>query len=207
MTSHNKNSTDTISTSHNINNLEKFYAGWSNSYDKDVTNCKYVGPATIVNILTNKFKINGSRIIDIGCGTGLISEYLDRYKYQIEVDGLDFSNEMLDISRQRDYYTNLFQKDVYTIVPDTKMKYDFGISVGMFTHNHVEPRAIKNILNYIVNEGVFIFTVRDSYCIDKDFNNYISTLKNDNIISNFEVFESMEYIDGENCYIYIIYKV
>ena len=97
----------------------------SNTYDKDVS------------------KIHCSKIIDIGCGTGLLSEYLDKFKYQIDVDGLDFSNEMLEVSRQRNYYTNLFQKDVYTVTSNTQYKYDYGISVGMFTHNHVEPRILK----------------------------------------------------------------
>jgi predicted TPR repeat methyltransferase len=209
MASHNNisnNSVDTISTSHNINNLEGFYADWSNTYDKDVSNCNYVGPETIVNILTKKFKIHGSKIIDIGCGNGLLSEYLDKFKYQIDIDGLDFSNEMLDVSRQRNYYTNLFQKDVYTITTDTEYMYDYGISVGMFTHNHVEPRAIKNILHYIVEEGVFVFTVRESYCKEKDFSNYIASLKQENTITNFEIHDSMKYIDDENCHIYILYK-
>lgn len=206
MASHNKNSADTITTSHNINNLEEFYDEWSNSYDTDVSNCNYVGPESIVNILTKKFKIHGSKIIDIGCGTGLLSEYLDKLKYQIEIDGLDFSNEMLSVSKCRNYYDKLFQKDVYTITPDTDIKYDFGISVGMFTHNHVEPRAIKNILHYIVSEGVFIFTVRDSYCVEKDFSKYIALLKKEKIIRDFEIHDAMKYIKDENCYIYIIYK-
>ena len=113
---------------------------------------------------------------------------------------------MLDVSRQRNYYTNLFQKDVYTITTDTEYNYDYGISVGMFTHNHVEPIAIKNILHYIVEDGVFIFTVRDSYCKEKDFSNYIASLKQENIIKDFEIHDSMKYIDGEDCFIYIIYK-
>lgn len=206
MTSHNNKSADTISTSHNINNLSKFYADWSNSYDKDVSNCDYVGPQTIVDVLTKKFKIHGSKIIDIGCGTGLLADYLDILKYQIEVDGLDFSNEMLNISRQRNYYTNLFQKDVYLINENTEFKYDFGISTGMFTHNHVEPRAIKNILNYLTNEGIFIFTVRDSYCVEQNFSDYINSLKRENVIKKFEIYDSMKYIKDEDCYIYILYK-
>ena len=206
MASHNKNSADTITTSHNINNLEKYYADWSHSYEKDVSNCDYVGPETLVNILTQKFTIYGSKIIDIGCGTGLLSEYLDKFKYQVEVDGLDFSNEMLNVSRQRKYYNYLFQKDVYTVRPDNEFKYDFGISVGMFTHNHVEPIAIKNILHYLTNDGVFIFTVRESYCINENFDRFIAGLKEEKIIKDFEKYDAMKYIKDEDCYIYIIYN-
>ena len=101
---------------------------------------------------------------------------------------------------------NGLDSEEFPTTSDTKYNYDYGISVGMFTHNHVEPRAIKNILHYIVDDGVFIFTVRDSYCKDKDFSNYIASLKQENIIKDFEIHDSMKYIDNEDCYIYILYK-
>ena len=202
----NNKSEEVITTSHNINNLEDFYAKWSTTYDNDVLNCNYVGPHSIVELLIRKFNIYGSKIIDIGCGTGLLSNYLDRFKYQIEVDGLDFSNEMLEISKTKDYYTSLIQKDVYEITGDNNQEYDFAVSIGMFTHNHVKPKAIRNILHYLTHEGVFIFTVRESFCINENFDKIISDLRQEKIIKDFEKYDAVQYIKDEDCFIFILYK-
>jgi len=202
-------SSDNIKFSHKINNigqLQTFYSSWSKSYDDDVKKCNYSGPESLIKILVDMFKINGSRIIDVGCGTGLLSDHLDTDKYQIEVDGLDFSQEMLDIAKERDYYTHLYQKNVYLIDENVERIYDFAISSGMFTHSHVEPRAIENILHLLTQYGSFMFTVRSSYCEKFNFDDYIKQLQSDKKIRNYMKIENVSYIEGEECSVFVLYK-
>lgn len=190
----------------NLNNLQTFYSSWSESYDDDVKKCHYSGPESLINIFVDMFRINGSRIIDVGCGTGLITEHLNTNKYQIEVDGLDLSQEMLDIAKKRGYYTHLYQKNVYLIDESVERTYDFAISSGMFTHSHVEPRAIENILHLLTQYGTFIFTVRNSYCEQSKFDDCIKQLQNENKIRNYMKIDNVSYIEGEECSVFVLYK-
>ena len=63
------------------------------------------GPSKQLNILTRNFNIYGSNILDVGCGTGLLADYLNKDKYQILIDGIDI-NEMIKIAVSN-YYDQL----------------------------------------------------------------------------------------------------
>ena len=76
----------------------------------------------------------------------------------------------------------------------------------MFTHSHVEPRAIKNILHLLTHFGSFIFTVRNSFCQEGKFDEYIIELLNDKKIRNYMKIDNMSYIEEEECSIFILYK-
>ena len=199
---------ETIHQSHKIENKEKlkeYYKTWSSTYDNDVRSCEYNGPETITNILIRNFNIYGSSILDVGCGTGLLAEYLNKDKYQILIDGIDISNEMIEIASKRNYYNSLSIVDVFDITSQQVKKYDYAISAGMFTHNHVGPKAIENILNYLENDGVFIFTVRNSFREKENFQELIVDLLKRGKISKFTTIENQNYIDEEKCSVYTLF--
>ena len=199
---------DTIHESHNVRDkesLKEYYSKWSTTYDSDVKSCKYNGPETIKDILIRNFNIYGAHILDVGCGTGLLADYLDKEKYQIVVDGIDISKEMIDIAKNRNYYDNLEVVDVFEINKQQLRKYDYIISVGMFTHSHVGPNAIDDILNFLEKGGVFIFTVRNSYAEKTDFYNYILDLVKKDKIKKCVTIENQNYIDEEKCVVYKLF--
>ncbi len=199
---------ETIHNSHKIENKEKlkeYYRNWSTTYDNDVRSCEYNGPETITNILTRNFNIYGSNILDVGCGTGLLADSLNKDKYQILIDGIDISNEMIKIASSRNYYDQLSTIDVFDVSEPQNKKYDFVVSIGMFTHSHVGPSAIENILNYLDDDGVFIFTVRNSYREKEHFEKFIVDLLKRGKISKFTNIENQNYIDEEKCSVYTLF--
>jgi predicted TPR repeat methyltransferase len=199
---------ETIHNSHKIENKEKlkeYYKKWSSTYDNDVKSCEYNGPETITNILTRNFNIYGSTILDVGCGTGLLADYLNKDKYQILIDGIDISNEMIEIANKRNYYNQISNIDVFDITSPQKTKYDYIISAGMFTHNHVGPNAIENILNYLESDGVFIFTVRNSFMKKENFQKIIVDLLKNGKMSKCSTIENQNYIEEEKCSVYTLF--
>jgi len=199
---------ETIHNSHKIEDKEKlkeYYKNWSTTYDNDVQSCEYNGPETITNILTRNFNIYGSNILDVGCGTGLLADYLNKDKYQLLIDGVDISNEMIKIASERNYYHNLSLVDVFDITTPQNKKYDYAVSAGMFTHNHVGPKAIENILNYLENDGVFIFTVRNSFIKKENFQEFIVDLLKRGKISKCSTIENQNYINEEKCSVYTLF--
>ncbi|MBD74039.1 MAG: hypothetical protein CMM96_00895 [Rickettsiales bacterium] len=197
-----------IHESHKIKSKEKlkeYYKKWSNSYDNDVRSCQYNGPETITNILTQNYNIYGSIILDIGCGTGLLGDYLSKNKYQIMIDGIDISPEMIEIARKRKYYDDLRIVDIFNVTTTQNKKYDYIVSAGMFTHNHVGPSAVENILHFLERDGVLIFTVRNSFAEQSNFKEYIVDLLTRGKIKKFTNIENQKYIDEEKCSVYTLF--
>ena len=199
---------EVIQKSHKVKTLEElkeYYKNWSSTYDNDVKSCKYNGPETITNILTKNYNIYGASILDVGCGTGLLADYLNKQKYQIMIDGIDLSPEMIQIAIKRNYYNEVRVTDVFDITLPQSKKYDFIISSGMFTHNHVGPTAVENILNFLDKDGVFIFTVRNSYAEKTNFKEYIVDLLKRKKIKKCATIENQNYINEEKCVVYSLF--
>jgi len=78
--------------------LLKYYQNWTdkNKYNKDMVDWKYTAPQETVSVL-KKYALNkNSKILDAGCGTGLVGIELKKYGYS-NIEGVDFSQSMLDL--------------------------------------------------------------------------------------------------------------
>ena len=68
-------------------------------YDAIYSNQDYVGQARTVRQLIQANKRSpGNRLLDVACGTGL---HLEHWQQDYEVEGLDISQEMLTVARDR----------------------------------------------------------------------------------------------------------
>ena len=90
------------------------------------------------------------RILDAGCGTGIIGEKLQEYGYT-NVDGLDISPEMLKIAEKKGLYKKTYCEP---LAKDHKLpildgEYDSLICVGTITPNHVKADALDEILRLV----------------------------------------------------------
>ena len=72
------------------------------SYDNELTENQYVTPLRCAQILSNYTKNKNIKILDIGCGTGLLGFELKEIGFK-SIDGLDLSEEMLKIAEQKKY--------------------------------------------------------------------------------------------------------
>ena len=87
----------------NDNRLTEVYRDWAKKYDYD--NDHVLGTVSqpkSVNLLSTRLKDKTAKIIDVGCGTGLVGEKL-KAKDFIYFDGLDISKDMLSIPKSRGY--------------------------------------------------------------------------------------------------------
>ena len=77
--------------------LLKYYQNWTkeNKYDQDMVDWQYTAPQETVSVLS-KYALNKNlRILDAGCGTGLVGTELKKNGYS-NIIGIDFSQDMLD---------------------------------------------------------------------------------------------------------------
>lgn len=90
------------------------------------------------------------RILDAGAGTGLVGQHLKDLGYT-NVDGLDISQEMLNIAHDKGIYKNLIcaplsEKKIDQIQSGS---YDALISSGTITVAHVKPPALDEIVRLV----------------------------------------------------------
>ena len=81
----------------NDKKLREVYKEWAPDYDFDNDNkLGTVSQPTSAKLLLSKVKDKAVKIIDIGCGTGLVGKHLKAEGFN-NFDGLDISDEMLQI--------------------------------------------------------------------------------------------------------------
>ena len=78
--------------------LLKYYQDWTkkNKYNQDMVNWKYTAPQETVSVLKKYALNNKCKILDAGCGTGLVGIELKKCGYS-NIEGVDFSQNMLDL--------------------------------------------------------------------------------------------------------------
>ena len=90
----------------------KYYDEWGikNKYDQDMIDWNYTGPKETASIFIKYAKDKNIKILDAGCGTGLVGIELKKYNY-LNIDGVDLSKKLLDLV-PKGYYKNLDQVDL-----------------------------------------------------------------------------------------------
>lgn len=144
----------------NDNRLMEVYRDWAKKYDYD--NDHVLGTVSqpkSVNLLSTRLKDKTAKIIDVGCGTGLVGEKL-KAKDFIYFDGLDISKDMLSIAKSRGY-RNLFLGSLNKQLPVLDDAYDAAMCIGVFTHGHVSSDRFNELCRIVKPGGYVCFTINE----------------------------------------------
>ena len=144
----------------NDKRLTEVYRDWAKKYDYD--NDHVLGTVSqpkSVNLLSTRLKDKTAKIIDVGCGTGLVGEKL-KAKDFIYFDGLDISKDMLSIAKSRGY-RNLFLGSLNKQLPVLDDAYDAAMCIGVFTHGHVSSDRFNELCRIVKPGGYVCFTINE----------------------------------------------
>ena len=170
--------------------LLKYYQDWTdnNKYNKDMVDWNYTAPQETVSVL-KKYALNkNSKILDAGCGTGLVGIQLKKYGY-LNIEGVDFSQSMLDLVPQN-IYKKIEKIDLNKPLKFKNNMYDVVMCVGTFTYGHVKPQALDEIIRITKNKGLICFTVNEGIYEEYGFDKKIKELTNNKLWNIKEFFKS-----------------
>ena len=157
----------------NDNRLTEVYRDWAKKYDYD--NDHVLGTVSqpkSVSLLSTRLKDKTAKIIDVGCGTGLVGEKL-KAKDFINFDGLDISKDMLSIAKSRGY-RNLFLGSLNKQLPVFDDAYDAAMCIGVFTHGHVSSDRFNELCRIVKPGGYVCFTINEGVFEEYGFKEMIA---------------------------------
>jgi len=175
-----------LTHSHNDEDLQDVYKEWASAYDYD--NDHLLGTVSqplSVQIFQEYMKDKSVRIIDVGCGTGLVGLELENSGFT-NFDGIDISQEMIDIAKQRGY-SKLFIGSLNESLPFESNEYDVAFCVGVFTHGHVGSDRIDELVRIVKPGGIICFTINEGVYESYGFNSEIERLETENVWKVLEV--------------------
>lgn len=153
---------DKVYTAQDHDELMDAYKDWAGDYEKDtVGEFGYVAHEVTAEALRRVEPDTGVRVLDAGCGTGLVAEALRRRGYDGTVDALDYSQEMLDEAAKKGLYQSLMQADLSKPLNIEDDHYGAVTCAGTFTYGHVDAKGFDELIRITKPEGHICFTIRD----------------------------------------------
>ena len=157
----------------NQEDLEELYKVWAGNYDHDVVEIiGYIGHSITTELLLKYLDNSKAKILDAGCGTGLVGEILHEKKFK-NIVGVDFSQPMIDQALEKNVYQSLGLADLTEKLTFKDKTFDAIVCAGTFTCGHVGPEALSEMVRVTKTGGYISFTVRDQ---EWDFLPYDKTI-------------------------------
>lgn len=138
---------------------------WADGYDKSVElseeNDEYpfAGYKDVLNTIYNiARKREGAKILDIGFGTGILTKKL--YDDGCEIYGIDFSQKMIEIAKEKMPLANLIKYDFSKGLPEEIQDNSFDYIISTYAMHHLEDeekiKFIEKLENYLNKDGKII---------------------------------------------------
>lgn len=113
--------------------VEGLFDTFAESFDDMLVNKLEYNTAKIAEILKLNIPDNDiTKILDMGCGTGLLAPYLKTYCDHLI--GIDVSQKMLKKAEVGNHYTNLIHSDIVDYIRKTKDKFDLFIAADVLVY-------------------------------------------------------------------------
>ena len=143
------------------------YAGFAQVYDRLMEDVDYDRWMDYVFEIFKKYNVSPSLAAELGCGTGNMTNRLA--KKDVEMIGIDLSEEMLGIARQKAIDADL---EVLYLCQDMREFELYGTvdvvlslcdSINYITEKEDLLEVFKLVNNYLEPKGLFVFDLNTEY--------------------------------------------
>jgi predicted TPR repeat methyltransferase len=97
------------------------------------------------------------RILDLGCGTGLVGLAFQDLAVGGRLDGIDISPRMIEAARSRGVYGDLILGDLETVLAQSGISYDLIVSADTMTHFGDLVPAFTGVAKRLEPGGFYLF--------------------------------------------------
>lgn len=153
------------------------YDEWSQTYESDLLgDLGYTGHLIAAGALAAILPDKAGSIIDIGCGTGLVGQELKASGYN-HIDGIDISDEMLNIARPRAIYGRLMLGDLMKETVIETGAYQAAVCAGSFAPGHLGPECYPEIIRLVQPRSPIVIFMNGAHFIEDGYEAHIKRLE------------------------------
>jgi len=182
--------------------VKEFYEDWAKNYNIDTTGSDYTGPTIAAQLLHQHLTVKDSKLLDAGCGTGLVGVELQALGYS-NVDGFDLSDSMVELAAATGAYRQVLGSIDMMRATESypAASYDAILSVGVFTLGHVPPEALSVLLRLTKAGGLLVISTRTHYYDQTNFQQVVNELSTSQQAELIQLIEDAPYNnDGDGHY-------
>ena len=157
---------------------QDYYDAWAKTYDHDFADHHgYAYPERVAKRFASIATQDDTPVADIGCGTGLVGQYLRACHFNGTIDGFDISQGMIDVAAGKQCYDGLYLTDITRPLPKQyRGRYRGLISTGTFTLGHLGPDALEHALTMGADNALALIGINAEHfqekAFDQAFNNW-----------------------------------
>jgi predicted TPR repeat methyltransferase len=152
-----------VSLSYHASSVEEqqaAYDRWAKAYESDLCAMGYRIPAVIAAVFTRFVASGTAPILDAGCGGGIQSEALAMLGYG-PMTGIDLSEGMLDIARDKGIYAELHQMTLGEQLDFSDDTFAAVLSSGTITPRHAPAHSFDELIRVARPGAPIVFSLRD----------------------------------------------
>ena len=182
-----------------VDDVTRYYDDWADRYDGDLVDWSYEAPDVAARMLLE----HGSglaRVLDAGCGTGLVGRALRRAGYGGELIGIDVSAASLTQAARTGAYDSTQIGDLQRRLAFVDDDFTGLICVGVMTYVPNVDAAWRDFARVVAPGGVVVITQREDLWDERDCRSIIDALAAEGVWAPIEVTEPRPYLPGNDKY-------
>ncbi|WP_084632185.1 methyltransferase domain-containing protein [Oceanospirillum maris] len=155
--------TDTAPASY----IKELFDGYADSFEKHLTQeLNYQTPEQLFALWQkhNNKPSNLGKTLDLGCGTGLSARPF--YIYTTYLTGIDLSEGMVEIARDKGIYNELIISDIYPYLANNQSKFDTCLAIDVLNYSGNLYNLFPKIHSSLEPHGLFLFSTEASETAD-----------------------------------------
>ncbi len=176
--------------------VRRLYSRWADTFESGfIVDHGYVYHLHVIDEFIRRADLGPDEaVLDVGCGTGVGGVELRRHR-PWPVDGLDLSPEMLTKAAEKvdgqgaPVYRHLHEANVLEPLDLGSGRYGGVVSIGTFTHGHVGPDAIDQLVSLVRAGGLLSLGINKAFYAKADFGGHFDQLVSAGFISEPELVE------------------
>lgn len=149
---------------------QALYTKYSERYDAIMNSESelYNGFNILANAINDQVGDKHLKILDFGCGTGLLGQALHDRNYK-DIEGSDCNTSLLKTAEERNIYKNLYNGRGASNIPNLRA-YDIIASSGTFflSGSHPGTETIAELIKLVKRGGSLILLVKKEY-LNKEY--------------------------------------
>lgn len=175
--------------------VEAHYDAWADGYDAELDSWDYRAPQDAAELLA-PYLAAGVRVLDVGCGTGLLGRALRR-RGAVALEGIDISAASLERARARGIYGRLVRHDLQRLpLPVAGGACDIAASVGVLTYIADAEALLREMCRAVRRGGIVAFTQRTDLWEARGFAAMIDRLQGEGVWRRLHASPPMAYLPG-----------